>query len=258
MLIKKRGQVAVFIIIAILIVIGIILFFLYRGMLFPQRQGSETFSPESYLESCISPYIKSNLELQAAHGGFAAPEEYAEYNGDKVAYLCYTNEYFKTCVVQKPMIKSQVEKELGASVLDRAKECAQNLAQEYRSRGYGVELGTISSGLAILPGKISVSFIMPLTVTKDSSTQSFDRFDIGVKSEMYDMLMISENIVTFEAELGDSEISSYMQYYPDIKVEKDKISDGSKIYTVTNVVTNEKFRFASRSLVWSPGYGVDT
>jgi len=256
-MLKKRGQVAIFVIIAILIVIGIILLFLYKDRLFPGKEGAEAFSPESYLKSCIEPYIKNSLAIQAKQGGFIAPEGYLDYKNEKITYICYTNEYFKPCVVQRPMIKAQMEKELEASVLGRARGCVESLIGEYKNRGFSANAGEVKNKVEILPGKIGVSFTMPLTVTKETSTQRFDRFDIGIKSEMYDLLLISENIASFEAEFGDSEITSYMQYYPDLKIEKDKTAEGSKIYTVTNVATKEKFRFATRSLVWSPGYGVD-
>ena len=36
--------------------------------------------------------------------------------------------------------------------------------------------------------------------------------------------------------------------------EKIKLDDGTKIYEVSDVTTHETFTFASRSLVWPPGY----
>jgi hypothetical protein len=48
-----------------------------------------------------------------------------------------------------------------------------------------------------------------------------------------------------------------MQYYPDLKIEKTKLSDGTTIYILSNVVSKDRFTFASRSLAWPPGYGLE-
>jgi len=70
------------------------------------------------------------------------------------------------------------------------------------------------------------------------------------------LLLTSVSIVDYEATYGDSETTLYMKYNPELKVDKIKLNEGSKIYRLTNTVTNENFTFASRSLVWPPGYGL--
>jgi hypothetical protein len=95
---------------------------------------------------------------------------------------------------------------------------------------------------------------MDCRITPKEETQTFKDFEIDVQSEMYDLLFISHSIVDYEATYGDSETTLYLQYYPDLRIDKTKLSDGSKIYRVSNVVTGEYFVFASRSLSWPPGY----
>ena len=74
---------------------------------------------------------------------------------------------------------------------------------------------------------------------------------------MYDLIMTSVSIIDYESTYGDSETTLYMQYYPDLKIEKTKLSDGTTIYVLTNVISKESFTFASRSLAWPPGYGIE-
>jgi hypothetical protein len=69
--------------------------------------------------------------------------------------------------------------------------------------------------------------------------------------------MIATSIVDFSSTVGDAETLNYVQFYPNLKIEKLK-KEGDTIYTLTNVVTNEQFRFATRSLVWPAGYGETT
>ncbi len=250
---QKKGQLAIIVIIAVIIIVGVVLIYINRGTL--KLGGTDAISPESYLTSCIEPTLKINLEKQMKQGGFLAPESSIEYEENKIAYLCYTSEFYKTCTVQKPMIKAQVERELNGVIGSKAKSCMDSLASEYRKRGYEVSVSDVKTSVDIVPGKIIVSLISPLKISKEG-TQSFDRFDLSIKSESYDLLLISESLVDYEATFGDSEITDYIRNYPNLKIEKIKIADGVKIYRVSNSITKERFQFASRSLVWPPGYNL--
>jgi len=237
-----RGQVAVFVIIAILIVAVVLIIFAFPRIK-PFFTGQE-FTPQSYLRSCIEPSVKEGMDLLARQGGYANPE----------GYLCYTSQYYDTCVVQDAMVKNRIEQELNKIIEPRARECAANLKTEYEKRGYSVSQNTISSKTTIDPGKINVEFKMPILVSKGEESNSYQGFTIGIPSQMYDILFISMSIIDYESTYGDSETTLYLQYYPDLKIEKTKLSEGSKVYIVSNVITKEYFQFASRSLSWPPGY----
>lgn len=247
----KRGQIAIFVIIALVIIAVVLVVLLYPKL--PITQKAE-FTPEGYLRTCIEPSIKENLNKIADQGGYINPEGYLEYKGDKIKYLCYTAENYKTCIVQQPLIKENVEIELGKLIAGRTEECLQGLKEEYENRGFDVSLGKSRSEVSINPGEIRVKFIAPITATKDLA-QRFEQFDIKINSQIYDLLLTATSIIDYESALGDSETTLYMRYYPNLKIEKTKLSDGSKVYKLSDVSTDERFRFASRSLSWPPGYG---
>jgi len=46
-----------------------------------------------------------------------------------------------------------------------------------------------------------------------------------------------------------------MFLYPNLKVQKLKQGDGTKVYIIEDRNTKEKLQFATRSLVWPPGWG---
>ena len=66
--------------------------------------------------------------------------------------------------------------------------------------------------------------------------------------------MIASSISNWEAKYGDSETMNYMIYYPNLKVEKKKQGDGTTIYIITDKESEDKFMFASRSLVLPAGF----
>ena len=122
-------------------------------------------------------------------------------------------------------------------------------------RGYSVEASDADVDVEIVPKSIDVTINSPITLTKESS-KTFSKFSTSVDSEMYNLIMVSSSILNWEARYGDSDPVAYMAYYPDLKVEKMKNSDGTTIYTLTQRETKEKFMFASRSIAWPAGYGI--
>ena len=128
------------------------------------------------------------------------------------------------------------------------------MKEQYERQGYEVSSSPGDLEVNFVPGSLNVEFISPMTISKES-TQTFRKFVVSIDSEMYDLLMIAVSILDFESSLGDSETLLYLQYYPDLSIEKVK-RNGDTIYTLKNVVTNEEFRFASRSLVWPVGYNL--
>ena len=246
----KRGQLTIFVIVALVIVAVVIAFLIYRNT---GVVSIESSSPQSYLKACIEPSVNEAVEKLSKQGGYRNPEAFILFNDTKVPYHCYTSEYYKTCMIQQPNLKSSFEKELSTSIEMDLKDCAGKLKEEYERTGYDVRAGSISSVVSLSPGTIEIKYDYPVTITKEVS-QTYKGFNVDIESEMYDLLLLSTSILDFESTYGDSETTSYIQYYPDIKIEKSKLSDGSKIYRISNVVSKESYQFATRSLAWPSGY----
>ena len=248
---SKKGQIGLFVIMAIVILAIIIAFLLFRGIKLPGIE--DTATPQQYISSCLEPVIEPLVGEIARQGGYLEPEGFIVYNDTKLSYLCYTSEYFKPCVIQQTDILRNFEKSLNSALLDEVKRCTEQFENEFESRGYSVSRSTTAVNASFVPGRIQVDVLTPMTISRDVS-RTYQRFDFSFKSEYYDILSISTSILDFESTYGDSETTTYMRYYPDIKILKNELGDGTKIYTVSNVVSNEEFTFATRSLVWAAGY----
>jgi hypothetical protein len=249
----KRGQVAIFVIIAIVIVVAGILIYSFFPQILPFSFGEE--NPSSFLKGCIQPRIKESMNLLAKQGGYANPQGYIRYNNEKVKYLCYTSKYYEPCAIQQPMIKAQFENDLNAQIQAKADLCINDLKRSYESKGYVVDLKAGTTKVELVPDKVIVKIQTDMTVSKNDAVQNFKGFEIYIPSQMYNLLMIATSIIDFEATYGNTDTSLFNQYYPTINIYKNKLGDGSTIYGVKDVISQEKFTFASRSLAWPPGYG---
>ncbi len=250
---KKRGQVTIFIILAIVIVaMGILIYMFYPQI--KSALGFEQQNPNAFIQSCLQDKIKETVSILSPQGGVLEPEFYYTYQDDKIKYLCYTNQDYETCTVQEPMLKQTTESEIKKDINEEVKECFDELESAFRGRGYQVDLKRKEFAVELLPKRIVTRFNYTLSLKKGDETESYNEFMIVLNNNLYELISIANSIVSYESTLGDIETTTYMDYYHDLKVEKKKQTDGTTIYILTDLNTEDKFQFASRSVVFPPGY----
>lgn len=250
----KKGQVTLFIIIALLIVAAVLAFLLWPTI---KKIVVKEINPEDYMKSCTESSVQEAVDLAAKRGGSINPNFAVSFQGEKIEYLCYTNKYYETCVMQQPLLKQHLEYEIANYIKPKIEECANSLKSELEKRGYAVSYNRPDVSLSIVPKKINVNIGMEMSITKDK-TSTYNDMSVNVNSPIYDLVMVAGSILNFEARVGDSDPLAYMFYYPNLKVEKLKQEDGTKIYILQDRESGQEFWFASRSLSWPPGYaGVD-
>lgn len=246
---NKRGQVTMFIIIAIVIVaIAVVAYFVY-----PKITSSATSStPTGFIQNCLEDEIAEQVETISLNGGKLEPEFYADYFGEKIEYLCYTSENYALCTMQVPFVRNHVEEEIKNAISEKADECFESLTKGYEKSGYEVGFEKNDFEVNIIPESVFTSFDYSLTLTKDS-TNKYENFNVILDNNLYELISISESMLNWEAEVGDVDTAVYMDFYSGVKIEKKKKTDGTKIYILTDKSSENKFRFASRSLVWPSG-----
>ena len=92
---EKRGQVTLCIIIAILIVGGILVYFLWLSPTYVDRSIARLTG----FDGCVQDAIEGEMGLLGEQGGYIMPEFSYMYKDKNIAYLCYTNLYYKPCIV---------------------------------------------------------------------------------------------------------------------------------------------------------------
>ncbi len=247
-----RGQIALFVIIAIVIVGFFAVLFLYPRLSSTSNVESD---PIGFMQQCIEPDLQKSLATIMHQGGSYQPTHSLKYNNTDVQYLCFTNQNYKPCVVEQPLIIRHVTQELQQRIQPVARQCFDSLKTAYESKGYTVSGNSGAINVSIVPGSIRLEFVAPLSVTKEN-TQTFRKFVVSSKSEAYDLLTTATSIIDYESTFGDSETTLYIRYYPNLQIEKVKRDDDT-IYTLRNVETKETFTFATRSLIWPHGYGLE-
>lgn len=251
----KRGQVAIYIILALVIIVAGVLLYMFYPQINSVLRGQS--SPNQAVRTCLEPTVQSYVTLLSGQGGYENPEGFATYKGNKVKYLCYQSQYYLPCKPQPPMpfIRLQFEQELARLLTEKAQACIEQVKEGYERDGYDVSSEPVKVKVDLVPHTMLISVNASMRLKRGDKTENVQSFFIDRRSEMYSLLMTAYSIVEYEVAYGNSEVTQYMAYYPNLKIEKDRLADDSKIYTVTDVTTDEKFRFASRSVAWPAGYG---
>jgi len=242
---EKKGQLTLFILIALILVSVILLFFLWLQptYLFEESGGLK-------FENCVRDALEETIDELSVNAGFINPAFTYPYNGEDFTYLCYTEAYYQTCVVQVPFLKNTFEEQAEKDLRDVIDGCYSSSIADLKAQGFEVKSGKVEYEVLLEPGVARVQVSAPTTV----GSQKFARFNIKLNSHIYEMLMISTSILQYESQLGDSDVTSMMALYQDYIIDKIKRGDGTTVYILEDKILGTKFQFASKSLVWPAGY----
>ena len=105
----NRGQVTIFILVAIMIVSVILIFFLWAR---PTYFSSSTTGVSGF-EGCVKDALGNGITQLEGTAGFIQSDFSYAYMGENLTYLCYTNDFYKTCTVQVPFLKNAFDNRPG-------------------------------------------------------------------------------------------------------------------------------------------------
>jgi hypothetical protein len=205
-------------------------------------------TPIDSIKQCALDGLENSTKLIMSQGGSVNPDNYFMYNGTKIEYLCYSSEDYQRCIMQKPLIKESVEKEIKKDLTPKIIDCINIEKNSLERNGYVVTYKNPNITIELIPGNILVDIESNLVVTKDK-TESYKSIKIEKTSKLYELTMITSSIMNWEARYGEAEIMNYMMYYPTLRVEKEKQSDGTTIYILTDKTSGDRFAFAVKRVV---------
>ena len=255
---RKRGQVTTFIIVGIIAVIAILLVFFLRNTLFGAIAGADRIN--SYLQGqmesiskeikkCVDDNTKKNLDLLGKQGGFFEPQNYLNYYGNKISYLCLDILDDKRCsnvMLTKEAIEKQIDERLEAEL----KNCI-DLESFNIAKLYDYELIYDMNSLDVVSEinlkNVLVNVSLPVKVKKDEFEISKNDFISSVNLPIGEVLGITNDIVNSEASIGDFNTLSYDLFSFNKYLVKKYRPFGNRLYTIQIRGYDYLFQFAVES-----------
>ena len=248
---NKKGQAMIWVFVAILIVAGIAMLFLFvKG---PGLLTQTEFEPKSYIEKCVRKSTNDAIDIMLPQGGFIAPRNYKTYYGKNAAYLCENIGYFAPCISQHPMLLNEMKKEITNYTSPEIEQCFSDLKKELEKRDNSVVYGSTLLNVSLGPDRVYVDVIKRISITKGENTQSFDNIRVEIISPLYDLGSVAIEIASQEAKYCYFEYVGYMLLYPRFDIQKFAFGDSTKIYTIKDKNTDKEMNIAIRSCAIPPG-----
>ena len=163
---KNRGQITIFIIIAILIIAVVVLFFSFRGGIGKEKPISpEIASIQNFVEECIYDTGESALYFIGLHGGYYLPSKFSTSLG--IPYYIKGNQSLIP-------FKENIELEITEYVNEALFLCTGNFTE---FEDFQIAQGKIKTQTLILDNEVILNVNYPLTIIKDDEKSRIKKFD---------------------------------------------------------------------------------
>tara|TARA_Y100000034_G_scaffold2830_1_gene3470 strand:+ start:37 stop:792 length:756 start_codon:yes stop_codon:yes gene_type:complete len=249
----KKGQIAIFVILAIVLVVSIGLFFaINRGV--PILERSEEFNPETFIDKCIKNGVRNIVEVVLSRGGIAHPTDYKIYNNTNVAYICKNINYYYPCVTQYPRYLQKLETELGVALKEKMEGCFLSFEENLESRGYQYSGSDITTEIKLKPEIIEAKVYRDFQFSKGDLIRKFDLFHSLVRSPAYELGLIANEIASQEARFCHFSHEGFMLLYPRFDIRKFTFTDSSEIYIIKDRKTGIGMNIAIRGCAIPAGF----
>ncbi|MEK6855081.1 MAG: hypothetical protein AABX73_02560 [Nanoarchaeota archaeon] len=248
--ISNRGQVTIWIIIAVVLVASIVLFFLIyqEPKLIKPAESEGVFDMQSFLDSCVKEYVEEIVDIIIPQGGFTKPENYKIFDNTKIEYICENIGFYEPCIQQHPLLIREIKGEIGNYIVPRIEsECLPELKREIEKRNGEIEfLGPLTLSVDLGEDRVYVNVEKESKITKNKETRKYKEFKFEVINPVYNLASIASEIASQEAQYCYFEYVGYKILYPRYTITKFSTSDSVKIYTIEDTKSKKKMNIAIR------------
>ncbi len=247
---SRKGQVTIFIIVGIVIVVGIIASIIFMGQ--ADIKTPADLGPKAFVDKCVRDVVEDSVNKMLRNGGEILPSQAIAYQGEEWNYLCYQADFYQGCYNIHPMLEMQIEREIVTDTKDAVQGCFNTMREDFENRGFDVGGGETVYSVDLLPGYVKINLVKNIDVSRDGASQNFKDFGTRVLSPIYDLVQVARDVVNSEAQFCHFEYNGYMLLYPKWDIRRIDYSD-SKIYRLIDRRSGAEFRFAVRSCAFAPG-----
>jgi hypothetical protein len=240
----RRGQVTIFVIVAVIIVAVVIGFFIFRGGLFSSQIPASIEPVYTTFLSCLEEDVLTGIGILGAHGGYIELPEfepgsefmpfssYLDFIGNPIPYWYYVS----GSNIQKSQVpsRSEMENQLADYIEEKIINCRFN---EYYEQGFIITLDVenIDATTRISEEDVSVDLKMGVVFENGEDRAVTNNHKLKVKSHLGKLYDISREIYDYEQDslfLEEYAIDTLRLYAP---VDGVEISCSPKVWAAEEV-----------------------
>jgi hypothetical protein len=201
---NKKAQVTIFVIIAILIVAGVVLYFSLKGDMFQPQVPVEAEPVYQHFLTCLEQDTQEGLQLLGFSGGYIYSPDYEESFVPFASQLDFFGTYIPYWYYERGGItETQVPtKEDMGEDLERFIESEINncVFRTFEEQGYDVEMGEPSASVEIKNKEVKINLNANLVIEKEDSNFSYssDNHNVVVDSKFGELYESAKEIYEYE------------------------------------------------------------
>ncbi|MDD5253795.1 MAG: hypothetical protein PHG05_01665 [Candidatus Nanoarchaeia archaeon] len=252
----KRGQVSLFVIIGIIIVVVLGAFIAFREVMLNksneiltgEKEGEEIESVKNFVESCLQQVTFSGSQLMGLQGGYLDVEDdnipISDFNkvsnklsfGDLEVPYWYYRKANNVDKLQYPSL-GEIEKNLGIYVKSNLDLCLNNFSG---FSGYNIKTGEKEVKISIENNEIGTGLNMPTTIKRADKEFKIEDFSSVLESDFGELYKIAVQILEQENTdyFLEEKTIDMLTVYDDIPYSGTEFSCGAKVW-MTEEVNNK-------------------
>jgi hypothetical protein len=252
MMMNKKGQMVIFVIIALGIVVG---FLIYLALKLNTAGISPTFeSPQQFIQKCVRDATLEAVNKMLPQGGFVNVTNYQKWDNINVEYLCQNLGNYRPCISQHPSFINDEKTEIEKYIKPRVENCFSELKAAREKQKETFDYGPMNLSVDLAHDKILVNIGRDTRINVRGESMRIDNYDVIIDSPLYDIVSVANEIAANQAKYCYFEYSGYMTLYPRWIIMVDSMSDSTKIYTIEDKKTGDKMNIAIRSCAIPAGF----
>jgi len=201
----RRSQVSIFIILAIVIVVIVAGFFIFKDRIFPGSVPNEISPVYDYYTSCIQSLVKDGASIAGAHAGYLKNPDFSpgtayspfgselDFLGDSVPYWYYVSG--NNMPTENIPTKRQIEQQFNDYLKQESTKCG---LASFSSKGYEISLGEPSFKTTISTNKISSTVSQNIVIKNGDKTFSVNSFNVETSSSLGQFYDTAKRIYDYE------------------------------------------------------------
>lgn len=245
---EKRGQVTIFVIIAIVIIVAVVLYFTLSGSLSKKIEIPKEISPvENSFLSCVEENTAAGIQILEQNGGYIYDQPFEpgsryipfsshlNFQGNNIPYWFYISG--NNIPKENVPTKEEMGIELAKYVEEKSTSCG---LKNYNSQGFDVSPGKPTVKVTINKDSVDVNLNMDLQISNEVSNYYIKNHKVSVSSkigELYDSALAVYNKEQTELFLENHTVDTIRLYAP---VDGVELSCAPKTWNAHNVFDNLK------------------
>jgi len=208
-----RAQISIFIILAIVIIVGIGIYFVVRGNLFKPSIPADFEPVYNYYLSCVQEQAEVGISVLESKGGYIESPEFSpgseympfssqlDFFGIGVPYWYYISE--NGVMSEQVPSKSNIQTQL-KTYLDNNLNCNFN---EFEQQGFIIELGQPITDVTLADNEVSVSVNQDISINKEDVSWTANSHSVSIITNLGKLYNLAKKI--YNQERTDNFLETY-------------------------------------------------